>query len=76
MRLNRNWTGDWMLLWRIDANRPCPSLRVAPGAKAVVFDIEEPAGRWKEILEEEPTVLSNPSYKSSSRTKAVSGMIG
>lgn len=74
--MSEMWTGDWSLLNRIRYGPwPVPS-RTAPGAKAVVFNYEVPAGRWPEILAGRPTVLDSPHYKSSSQATSVSGTIG
>lgn len=73
---DREWHGDWHLLWVLrNAGGPYPS-RPAPGAKAIPFGFEVPKDPWPEWLAGEYTVLKSAAYKSASQSPTASGEIG
>lgn len=72
---DKEWHGDWHLLWKLrQFGGPYPS-RPAPGAKAIPFSFEVPKDPWPQWLAEEYKVLQSPTYKSSGQSDTASGEI-
>jgi hypothetical protein len=70
------WSGNWYLLWRLRFRKrqgpSCP----APGARAVLFDLEVPKHPWPEWLNGRYEVLRSETYRSSSQSAEILGEIG